>query len=94
MGKEVFMGATVRRRSAAHGTEVSTSGVGICFDNAVVESFWGKVKAAMVYHHRFTIEVQARAVVFGYIEVFYNRKRLHAALVCLRPEQFEPRWAG
>jgi len=45
----------------------------------------------MVYHERFATKAQARAAVFEYIEVFYNRKRLHAALDYLSPEAFEAR---
>ena len=72
-----------------HGMETSMSRTGNCYDNAVVESFWGKLKTEMVYHERFTTMTQARTAVFEYIEVFYNRKRLHAALGYLSPEQFE-----
>ena len=56
------------------------SRTGDFYDNAVVESFWGKPKTEMVYHERFATKAQARAAVFEYIEAFYNRKRLHAAL--------------
>jgi len=72
-----------------HGITVSMSRTGDCYDNAVVESFWGKLKAEMVYHKRFATRAQARAAVFDYIEVFYNRQRLHAALGYVSPEQFE-----
>jgi transposase InsO family protein len=74
-----------------HGVEASMSRTGNCYDNAVVESFWGKLKAEMVYHERFATKAQARAAVFEYIEMFYNRKRLHAALGYLSPEAFEAR---
>jgi putative transposase len=72
-----------------HGMESSMSRTGNCYDNAVVESFWGKLKTEMVYHRRFATKEEARAAVFEYIEMFYNRKRLHAALDYLSPEQFE-----
>jgi len=70
------------------------SRTGNCYDNAVVESFWGKLKTEMVYHERFATRAQARAAVFEYIEMFYNRKRLHAALDYLSPEAFEARKVG
>ena len=76
---------------ALNGVEASMSRTGNCYDNAVVESFWGKLKTEMVYHQRFTTKAQARAAVFEYIEMFYNRTRLHAALDYLSPEQFENR---
>lgn len=72
-----------------HGVTVSMSRTGDCYDNAVVESFWGKLKTEMIYHEHFTTREQARAAVFDYIEVFYNRQRLHAALGYVSPEQFE-----
>ena len=57
--------------------------------NAAVESFWGKLKTKMVNHEKFAAKAQARAAVFEYIEMFYNPKRLHAALNYLSPEEFE-----
>ena len=77
-----------------HGVQASMSRTGNCYDNAVVESFWGKLKTEMVYHEHFTTKAQARAAVFEYVEMFYNRKRLHASLDYLSPEQFEARRAG
>jgi transposase InsO family protein len=74
-----------------HGIQASMSRTGDCYDNAVVESFWGKLKTEMVYHERFATMTQARAAVFEYIEVFYNRQRLHAAIGYISPEQFEAR---
>lgn len=72
-----------------HGVQASMSRTGNCYDNAVVESFWGKLKTEMVYHEHFTTKAQARAAVFEYIEMFHNRTRLHAALDYLSPEAFE-----
>jgi len=77
-----------------HGITASMSRTGNCYDNAVVESFWGKLKTEMVYHERFATKAQARAAVFEYIEMFYNRRRLHAALDYLSPEAFEARRVG
>jgi transposase InsO family protein len=72
-----------------HGIEASMSRTGNCYDNAAVESFWGKLKTEMVYHEHFATMAKARAAVFDYIEVFYNRQRLHAAIGYVSPEQFE-----
>lgn len=65
------------------------SRTGNFYDNAVVESFWGKLKTEMVFHQKFATADQAQAAIFDYIEVFYNRQRLHAALGYVTPEQFE-----
>jgi transposase InsO family protein len=71
------------------GAECSMSRRGNCYDNAAKESFWGKLKTEMVHHERFRTRAHARAAVFDYIEVFYNRQRLHSSLGYLSPEQFE-----
>jgi putative transposase len=72
-----------------HGIACSMSGKGDCWDNAVMESFWGTLKTELVNHERYATREQARASIFEYIEVFYNRKRLHSSLGYLSPEQFE-----
>jgi transposase InsO family protein len=73
----------------SHGIECSMSGRGDCWDNAVIESFWGTLKTELVNHERYATRDQARASIFEYIEVFYNRQRLHSSLGYLSPEQFE-----
>lgn len=77
-----------------HGMAASMSRTGNCYDNAVVESFWGKLKTEMVYHRKFATREEARAAIFEYIEMFYNRQRLHAALDYQSPEQFEASQIG
>jgi putative transposase len=77
-----------------HGVQASMSRVGNCYDNAMVESFWGKLKCELVHHEHFATKQEARAAVFEYIEMFYNRKRLHASLNYQSPEQFEARRVG
>jgi putative transposase len=72
-----------------HGIAVSMSNTGDCYDNAPKESFWGKLKTELVHHQRFAARAQARAAVFDYIEVFYNRQRLHSSLDYTSPERFE-----
>ena len=72
-----------------HGIEASMSRRGNCYDNAAMESFWGKLKSEALYHQKFMTMAQAKAVVFDYIEVFYNRQRIHASLGYVSPEQFE-----
>lgn len=74
-----------------HGIAVSMSNTGDCYDNAPKESFWGKLKTELVHQQRFATRAQARAAVFDYIEVFYNRQRLHSSLDYTSPERFEAR---
>jgi transposase InsO family protein len=72
-----------------HGIEVSMSGRGDCYDNAMMESFWATLKSELVQHRSYATREQARQSIFEYIEVFYNRKRLHSSLGYLSPESFE-----
>jgi len=67
----------------------SMSGKGDCWDNAAMESFWSTLKTELVHHERYATHEQARASIFEYIEVFYNRKRLHSSLGYVSPETFE-----
>jgi transposase InsO family protein len=69
--------------------EVSMSGRGDCWDNAPMESFWATLKTELVHHEHYTTRDQAKASIFEYIEVFYNRKRLHSSLGYQSPEAFE-----
>jgi transposase InsO family protein len=64
------------------------SRVGNCYDNAVAESFFGTLKAECVTS-QFVTHAQARTTVFEYIEVWYNRQRLHSSLGYLSPVEFE-----
>jgi len=72
-----------------HGIEVSMSHKGDCWDNACVESFWATLKNELVNHEHYATREQARASIFEYIEVFYNRQRLHSSLGYQSPEAFE-----
>lgn len=60
-----------------------------CYDNAVMEAFWSTLKLELVYRRTFANQEQASQALFEYIEVFYNRKRLHSALGYQSPAQFE-----
>jgi putative transposase len=73
----------------SHNMEPSMSGKGDCWDNAAMESFWSTLKTELVHHERYATHDQARASIFEYIEVFYNRKRLHSSLGYVSPERFE-----
>ncbi len=72
-----------------HGIQVSMNGVGTWYDNAPMESFFGTLKSECVHHVIYRTRDEARADLFSYIEVFYNRHRLHSALDYLSPEEYE-----
>jgi putative transposase len=73
----------------SHNIQASMSGKGNCWDNAAMESFWSTLKTELVYHQQYATHDQARASIFEYIEVFYNRKRLHSSIGYKSPEAFE-----
>jgi putative transposase len=69
--------------------QVSMSRKGDCYDNAVMESFWGTLKNEWVSHQKYQTRSQARTDIFNYIEGFYNTVRLHSALGYVSPAEFE-----
>lgn len=77
-----------QRVLASEGIVCSMSGVGECWDNAPVESFFGRLKCELGVE-TFATRDQARAVLFEYLEVFYNRVRRHSSLGFLSPVEFE-----
>jgi transposase InsO family protein len=83
-----------REELARHGIACSMSSVGNCYDNAVVESFFGLLKRERVNRVRYRTREQARADLFEYIEVFYNRKRRHGYLGNISPDDFERQSTG
>jgi putative transposase len=72
-----------------NGVARSMSRPGNCYDNAVVESFFGTLKTELVHRRRYRTRAEARADVFEWIECWYNRRRRHSSLGYLSPEQFE-----
>ena len=69
--------------------QVSMSSVGNCYDNAPMESFFSLLKTELVYHEQYATRQVARTSIFDYIEVFYNRQRIHSALGYHSPDHFE-----
>jgi transposase InsO family protein len=72
-----------------HGIEQSMSRKGNCWDNAVAESFFHTLKTECVNHEHYVTREAARKSIFEYIEVFYNRQRLHSNNGYLSPVDFE-----
>ncbi len=67
----------------------SMSGTGNCYDNAAMESFFHTLKTEHVYFEHYKTREQAKQSIFEYVEVFYNRQRLHSTLGYLSPLTFE-----
>lgn len=72
-----------------HGIRQSMSRKGNCWDNAVSESFFHTLKTELIHHQTYRTRSEARQAVFEYIEVFYNRERLHSANGYLSPVDYE-----
>jgi putative transposase len=72
-----------------NGVTASMSRRGNCYDNAVIESFWHSLKVEMVHRRVFATRSQAESDIFEYIEVFYNRIRLHSSIGYQTPDSFD-----
>ena len=77
-----------------HGIKPSMSRSGNCYDNAVTESFFSTLKGELTHHESYSSREEARRSLFEYVEVFYNRKRLHSTLGYRSPADYEVRFAS
>lgn len=71
------------------GILASMSRRGNCYDNALAESFFATLKKELIYRQNFQTKQEARDAIFEYIEVWYNRTRIHSSLGFMTPVQFE-----
>jgi transposase InsO family protein len=83
-----------QRLLGEHGITCSMSRRGDCYDNAPMESFFASLKKELVHHEDYATRAQARASLFEYIEVFYNRERRHSTLGYQTPADYEAARAG
>lgn len=84
-----YASSDYRGALTAHGITSSMSRTGDCWDNAVAESFFATLKKELVHDEEFKTREEAKAKLFEWIEVFYNRKRLHSTLGYQSPAQYE-----
>jgi putative transposase len=78
-----------QRLLEAEGITCSMSRRGDCWDNAPMESFFATLKKELVHHEDYETRDEAKASIFDYIEIFYNRQRRHSTLGYLSPADFE-----
>lgn len=78
-----------RNKLLTSGLMPSMSRKGDCWDNAVAESFFSTLKNELLYGERFVTRDQARSEIFKFVEIFYNRQRLHQSLNYITPELAE-----
>jgi len=84
-----YTSAAYQAELAAHGITSSMSRRGDCYDNAVAESFFATLKAELVHRQVWTTRDAAARAVFEWIEVFYNRQRIHSTLGYRTPDAYE-----
>jgi len=84
-----YTAADYRELLAGYGIAVSMSGKGDCYDNALMESFFGTLKTECVDRQSYQSLSQARQSIFEYLEAFYNRQRLHSSLGYVSPVTYE-----
>ncbi len=85
----LYTSLAYQRLLTQNGMMASMSRKGNCYDNAVVESFFSTLKNELVHEREYHTREEAQAEVFEFIEVFYNRQRLHQTLDYVSPVQFE-----
>ena len=81
-----------RKALSDAGIASSMSRSGNCWDNAPTESFFSSLKNEWTGRRTYRSKQEAKRDLFEYIEVFYNRRRLHSAIGYLPPAEYESRW--
>ena len=79
------------QRAKASGLVPSMGGVGACYDNAMMESFWSRMQVELLDRRRWRTRIELANAIFEYLEVFHNRQRRHSSLGMLSPIEFETR---
>ncbi len=78
-----------RNELTANGMIASMSRRACCYDNAAMESFWHTLKVELIHRRQFQTRTEATQAIFEYIEVFYNRTRIHSSIGYVSPVEFE-----
>ena len=79
---------------AEHGMVCSMSRKGNCWDNAVAESFWATLKRELIEEREWETRAELKIAVFEYIEVFFNRQRMHSTIDYMTPQEYDQQyWA-
>ena len=77
------------RRAQESGLVTSMGSIADCYDNAVIESFWGRVQTELLNRRRWKTRIELANALFEYLEIFHNRRRRHSALGMLTPIEYE-----
>ena len=84
-----YTSSSVRNLLERYKIKQSMSSSGNCYDNAITESFFHTLKTELVYWNYYQTREEAKRSIFEYIEIFYNRQRLHSSIGYLSPVEFE-----
>lgn len=79
-------------RAQRSGLLPSMGTVGDCYDNAVIESFWGRMQTELLNRQRWRTRVELANAIFEYLEIFHNRQRRHSSIGMLTPIEYENRY--
>ena len=77
------------RRAQESGLLPPMGSIGDCFDNAVIESFWGRMQTELLNRKRWKTRVELANAMFDYLEIFHNRQRRHSSIGMLTPIEYE-----
>lgn len=84
-----YASSSFREALGRTGAIGSMAGKGYCYDNAAMESFWATLKKELNITQPFKTKEEAKRAIFDYIEVYYNRQRIHSAINYLSPVDYE-----
>jgi len=76
-------------RARASGLLPSMGSTGDCYDNAMIEAFWGRMQTELLNRQRWRTRLELANAIFDYPGIFHNRQRRHSSLGMLSPIQYE-----
>ena len=77
------------RRAKESGLLPSMGSIGDCYDNAMIESFWGRMQVELLNRKRWRTRLELANAIFEYLEIFHNRQRRHSSIGMLTPIEYE-----
>jgi transposase InsO family protein len=86
---EQFTSWAFTDRARKSGLVPSMGSIGDCYDNAVIESFWGRMQTDLLNRQRWRTRIELANAIFEYLEIFHNRRRRHSALGMRSPIEYE-----
>ncbi len=84
-----FCSWTFTRRAQESGLVASMRSTGDCYDNAVIESFYGRMQTELLDRKKWRTRIELSNAIFEYLEIFHNRQRRHSALRMRTPLEYE-----